>query len=79
MTVRDLRRGVEVGFHGVYRDIDPPQRLVSTEAYEGIPDPEENASLNTVTLDEADGVTTMTVLVEHATKKARPLISGVKT
>ena len=30
--------GMEVGFHGEYREIEPFERLVSTEAYEGIPD-----------------------------------------
>ena len=34
----------EVGFHGEYREIVPNERLVSTEAYEGIPDADENAA-----------------------------------
>jgi uncharacterized protein YndB with AHSA1/START domain len=61
----------EVGFHGEYREIVPDERLVTTEVYEGIPDAEEHAALNTVTLTEADGRTTLTVLVEHATKTGR--------
>jgi uncharacterized protein YndB with AHSA1/START domain len=74
-------RDMEVGFHGEYREIDAPHRLVSTEAYEGIPDPDESASLNTVTLDEADGVTTMTVLVQMRSKEDRDamLASGMET
>ena len=73
-------QGMEVGFHGVYREIDAPRRIVSTEAFEGIPDPDDNASLNTVTLEEADGVTTMTVLVEHVNAEARDavLASGME-
>ena len=63
--------GFEVGFHGEYREIVPNERLVSTEAYEGIPDPDANASLNTLTLTEADGRTMLTVLVEHPTKEGR--------
>src|ERR671916_2808367 len=55
--------GVEVGFHGEYREIVPDERLVSTEVYEGMPDAE---ALDTVTLTEADGRTTLTILVEHA-------------
>ena len=51
--------GFEVGFHGEYREIVPNERLVSTEAYEGIPDPDANAALNTLTLTEADGRTTL--------------------
>src|SRR6478609_8680205 len=57
--------GVEVGFHGEYREI------VSTEVYEGIPDAEEHAALNILTLTEQDGRTTLTVLVEHPTKEGR--------
>jgi uncharacterized protein YndB with AHSA1/START domain len=63
--------GFEVAFHGEYREIVPNERLVSTEVYEGIPDAEENAALNTLTLAEADGRTTLTVLVQHATKEGR--------
>jgi uncharacterized protein YndB with AHSA1/START domain len=60
--------GIEVGFHGEYREIVPNERIVSTEVYEGFPDA---AALNTVTLTEEDGRTTMTVLVQHETKAHR--------
>ena len=60
--------GFEVAFHGEYREIIANERIVSTEVYEGMP---EGEALNTVTLDEADGRTTLTVLVEHASKEAR--------
>ena len=63
--------GLEVGFHGAYREIVPNERIVSTEAYEGIPDADEHASLNTLTLEEVDGRTTLTVLVEHPTPEGR--------
>jgi uncharacterized protein YndB with AHSA1/START domain len=63
--------GMEVGFHGEYREIVPNELLVSTEAYEGIPDADEHAALDTLTLVEVDGRTTMTVLVEHPTKEGR--------
>ena len=61
----------EVGFHGEYREIVPNERLVSTEAYEGIPDADEHAALDTLTLEEVDGRTIMTILVEHRTKEGR--------
>lgn len=60
--------GMEVGFHGEYREIDAPHRMVTTEVYEGFPDA---AALNVVTLDEADGVTTMRVLVQHSCQEHR--------
>jgi uncharacterized protein YndB with AHSA1/START domain len=64
---------MEVGFHGEYREIDAPHRLVSTEAYEGIPDPDGNATLNTMTLTEADGGTRMVVLVRHPNQEGRDM------
>jgi uncharacterized protein YndB with AHSA1/START domain len=63
--------GFEVAFHGEFKEIVPNERIVSTEAYEGIPDPDENASLNTLTLTEVDGRTTLTVLVEHKSQEGR--------
>ena len=63
--------GMEVAFHGEYREIVPNERLVSTEAYEGIPDADAQAALDTLSLVEVDGRTTMTVLVEHPTKEGR--------
>jgi uncharacterized protein YndB with AHSA1/START domain len=63
----------EVGFHGGYVEVIPNERLVSTEVYEGIPDAEEHASLNTLTLTEADGRTKLTVLVDHATQEGRDM------
>jgi uncharacterized protein YndB with AHSA1/START domain len=70
-----VREGeMEVAFHGVYKEVAGPHRVVSTEVYEGAPDPEDNATLNTVTLDEVDGVTTMTVLVTAPSKETRDAI-----
>ena len=65
--------GFEVGFHGEYREIVPNERLVSTEVYEGapVPDPDAEAALNTLTLDEVDARTTLAILVEHPTKEGR--------
>ena len=63
--------GVEVAFHGQYREIVPNMRIVSTEIYEGIPDAEQHAALNTLTLTERDGRTLLTVLVEHPTREGR--------
>jgi len=63
--------GFEVAFHGEYREIVPNERIVSTEVYEGIPDAEEHAALDILTLTEANGRTTLTVLVEHPTKEGR--------
>ena len=60
--------GFEVAFHGEYREIVPNERIVSTEVYKGMPDAE---ALNALTLTEADGRTTLTILVQHASKDDR--------
>ncbi|PCC72956.1 Uncharacterized conserved protein YndB, AHSA1/START domain [Nannocystis exedens] len=65
-VIRD--QDMEVGFHGEFREIDRPRRVVSTEVYEGFPDGE---ALNTVTLEEVGGVTTMRTLVQHSCKEHR--------
>ena len=65
--------GTEVAFHGEYREIVPNERIVSTEVYEGIPDAEAHAALNTMTLTEEDGRTTLTILVEHTSKQDRDM------
>lgn len=69
--VMEADGGFEVGFHGEYRELVPNERIVSTEAFEGIPDPDGNASLNTLTLTEIDGRTRMEILVDHPTKEGR--------
>ena len=60
--------GFEVGFHGEYREIVPDERIVSTEVFEGMP---EGEALDTLTLTEADGRTTLTILVQHSSKEHR--------
>src|SRR5438128_9800554 len=58
--------GVEVGFHGEYREIVPNERIVSTEIYEGLPEgvsEEDGATVNTATFTEADGLTTPALLL----------------
>jgi uncharacterized protein YndB with AHSA1/START domain len=72
--------GFEVGFHGEYRQIAAPHRLVSTEAYEGIPNADAAASLNTVTFVEQGGVTTMTTHILHVKPEHRDahLASGME-
>jgi len=69
--------GTEVGFHGQYLEIVPDERLVSTEVYEGLPDgvsEEDGATVNTVTFAEADGRTTMTLLIEATSRISRDAI-----
>jgi uncharacterized protein YndB with AHSA1/START domain len=48
----------EAGFHGVYREIAPPERVVFTEIYDPFPDAE---SVVTAVLTEEAGKTRLTV------------------
>jgi uncharacterized protein YndB with AHSA1/START domain len=67
--------GSEVGFHGVYREIVPNERVVSTEVYEGASEAEQGeGTLNTATFEEADGRTTLTILVQAPSKEIRDAI-----
>lgn len=60
--------GVEVAFHGEYREIVPNERIVCTEVYEAMP---EGEAVNTLTLTEENGRTTLEVLVQHTSKQHR--------
>ena len=60
--------GFEVAFQGEYREIVPDERIVSTEVFEGMPDAE---AVDTLTLTEVDGRTTLTILVQHTSKEHR--------
>ena len=60
--------GPEIGFHGEYREIVPDERIVSTEVYEGAPNAE---ALDTVTFSGPGDRTTLTILVQHASRENR--------
>jgi uncharacterized protein YndB with AHSA1/START domain len=66
--------GTEVAFHGTYRDVVPNERLVYTEVFEmpGISD--DDATVNTVTLEEQGGRTTMTSITECHVAETRDMI-----
>ena len=61
--------GTELGWHGTYLEIERPDRLVSTEVFEGYPDGEAR---DTLTLTErGDGTTVLSVTVVHTSKENR--------
>jgi len=62
--------GFEVAFNGEYRELVPNERIVSTEAYEAA----EGETVNTLTLSEDDGRTTLTVLVQCPSQEVRDAI-----
>jgi len=69
----ETEQGLEVAFHGEYKELVENEKIVSTEIYEGVPN-EEAHSLNTLVLDEKDGRTTMTLVIEAFTKEGRDAI-----
>lgn len=66
--VMTANEGFEVGFHGTFREIVPNERIVCTEVFEGMPDAE---AVDTATLTEAAGRTTLTILVQHQNQANR--------
>jgi uncharacterized protein YndB with AHSA1/START domain len=70
--------GNDYGFRGDYREIVEGQRVVSTFEFDGAPG---CGSIETMTLTEHDGVTTVTVCCLYATKEHRDghLNSGMES
>jgi uncharacterized protein YndB with AHSA1/START domain len=68
--------GTEMEMRGLYREITPPERLVSTESWGG----DWPETLNTLVLSEEDGRTTITHTVLYPSKEARDaaLQTGMK-
>ena len=68
--------GAEMAMTGVYREVTPPERLVSTEKW----GPEWPETINTLTLSEKDGKTTLTNTILYPSKEARDaaLQTGMK-
>jgi uncharacterized protein YndB with AHSA1/START domain len=67
--------GFEVAFHGEYRELVPNERIVTTEVYEGVPEPEPGQEVvNTATFTELEGRTTLTILTECPSRDVRDAI-----
>lgn len=62
--------GSEYPFKGVYREIVPPERLVSTFIFDMEPF-SEKANVDTLTLEEIDGGTRITTHTQFASKEDR--------
>lgn len=63
----------EAAFHGEYREIAPPDRLVFTETFEEFPD---DVSVVTTELAEERGQTRMTVTARYASLEVRDMVLG---
>jgi uncharacterized protein YndB with AHSA1/START domain len=63
----------EAAFHGEYRDIAAPDRLVFTEIFEAFPD---SVSVVSMELTEESGKTRMTTTVRYPSREVRDIVLG---
>jgi uncharacterized protein YndB with AHSA1/START domain len=63
----------EAGFHGEYREIAPPSRLVFTEIFEEFPDV---VSVVTTDLTDEGGKTRMTATVRYPSQEVRDMVKS---
>jgi uncharacterized protein YndB with AHSA1/START domain len=68
--------GMEMAMRGMYREVVPPERLVSTESWGG----DWPETVNTLVFTEEGGQTTVTLTILYASKAARDaaLQTGMK-
>ena len=68
----------EAAFHGEYREITPPSRIVFTEIFEDFPD---SVSVVTAELADEGGKTRLTATVRYPSKDVRDMViaSGMST
>jgi uncharacterized protein YndB with AHSA1/START domain len=66
----------DVGFHGEYREVSAPHRLVYTELFEmpRAPLPEDTSPLTTLSLEEGDETTVMTLRSLYPSTELRDLV-----
>ena len=66
--------GKEFGFFGVFREVQPPARIVHTESYDagtsGAGTSGGEAIITTL-FDESDGITTVTTLMDFGSREGR--------
>lgn len=60
----------EFAFYGEFLEIAPHERIVQTETFAPFPD---EASTNTMTLTERDGMTLLSTLVQHQSAQGRDM------
>ena len=77
-VVRDQQTGREDAFSGVYREIQPAERMVYTEGWEAMPG---HDYVVTATYEEKEGKTTIVSRLQYRSKEDRDghLQSGMET
>ena len=72
--VMTAKGGFEVAFHGVYREVVPNERIVSTEVFEGAPGGEESPAVVAHSFTGEGSRTTLTILSEHPSREVRDMV-----
>uniref|UniRef100_Q025N9 Activator of Hsp90 ATPase 1 family protein n=1 Tax=Solibacter usitatus (strain Ellin6076) TaxID=234267 RepID=Q025N9_SOLUE len=62
--------GRELGMHGTYLELSPPERSVHTEGFDGLP----GESLVTSTFTERNGETTLLATIRYTSKEIRDAV-----
>jgi uncharacterized protein YndB with AHSA1/START domain len=62
--------GRDLGMHGTYRELSPPERSVHTEGFDDFP----GESLVTSTFTERNGETTLVATIRYASKEIRDAV-----
>jgi uncharacterized protein YndB with AHSA1/START domain len=66
--------GEEIGFKGIYREVTPPERIVQTFEWEGMPG---HVIIETVTFDELGGRTKVTTIsLFHITEERDGMLAS---
>ena len=68
---RKEAKGIDMGMGGVFLEVDPPEKLVCTEKFDDAWYPGE--AVSTVTFNETDGVTTLTMTIRYESTEARDI------
>jgi uncharacterized protein YndB with AHSA1/START domain len=63
--------GSEMAMRGIYREVDPPERIVRTESFEFGCESQAGEQLATLVLTEQGGKTTLTLTLLYPSKEAR--------
>ena len=67
--------GIQMGMNGEFQEIVPPERIVTTENFEGeFFEMMGSGTVNTMVLEEHDGKTTMTITVLYRSREARDAV-----
>ena len=68
---RKEAKGIDMGMGGVFLEVVPPEKLVCTEKFDDAWYPGE--AVSTVTFNETDGVTTLTMTMRYESTEARDI------